>query len=75
MKCKIFLTLFTILFLFCSLSTAFGQDDQTQASPIAFLPEPHYQFNPVVEGTDVVHSFVIQNKGTADLHVINVKTG
>jgi hypothetical protein len=39
------------------------------------LPEKQYTFQPVVEGTEVVHDFVIQNKGTEELTVLNVKTG
>jgi hypothetical protein len=39
------------------------------------LPETQFTFQPVVEGTEVVHDFVILNKGTDVLSVLNVKTG
>ena len=39
------------------------------------LPEMQFTFQPVVEGTEVVHDFVILNKGTDVLSVLNVKTG
>lgn len=44
-------------------------------SPDAFLPVTHWQFEPVVDGDEVTHDFVIQNRGTAPLKVESVKTG
>ncbi|MBN2420591.1 MAG: hypothetical protein JXL81_14465 [Deltaproteobacteria bacterium] len=75
MKYKIVLTVFTGFFLCCFLFTAFAQDNQTKGYPIAFLLEPQYKFDSVIEGTDVVHDFIIQNKGTADLNIIKVDSG
>ena len=43
-------------------------------SPSAYLPTARYEFPPVVEGQDVSHDFVIQNKGAATLEVQRVKT-
>ena len=42
--------------------------------PSAYLPSAHFEFEPVVEGKEVVHDFVIQNKGAALLKVPSVKT-
>ena len=42
--------------------------------PLAFLPIDRYQFDPVVEGQEVTHAFVVQNKGTASLEIQKVKT-
>ena len=42
--------------------------------PSAYLPTARYEFTPVVEGQEVTHNFVIQNKGTAPLEVQRVKT-
>ena len=42
--------------------------------PLAYLPSASFEFEPVVEGKEVVHDFVIQNKGQALLQVRNVKT-
>jgi len=39
------------------------------------MPETQFTFQPVVEGTEIVHDFVILNKGTDVLSVLNVKTG
>ncbi len=45
------------------------------AEPVAVAPEPGHTFSPVVEGTDVVHDFVIQNMGSDTLEIQKVKTG
>ncbi|MEJ2101244.1 MAG: hypothetical protein P8X68_14890 [Desulfobacterales bacterium] len=42
--------------------------------PLAYLPSAHFEFEPVVEGKEVIHDFVIQNKGEALLQVRSVKT-
>jgi hypothetical protein len=42
--------------------------------PLAYLPAARYEFTPVVEGQEVSHNFVIQNKGAAPLEVQRVKT-
>lgn len=54
-----------------------GYADQSTDTPepAAFLPQAHYQFEPVVEGTKVVHDFVLQNQGTAPLEIIKLSSG
>ena len=50
----------------------------TSASPTgpkAYLSENVFEFQPVVEGTEVVHEFVLFNKGDAPLDIMNVKSG
>jgi hypothetical protein len=42
--------------------------------PAAYLPTLRYEFAPVLEGQEVRHDFVIQNKGDALLEVQRVKT-
>ena len=43
--------------------------------PVAEIAAPEYRFDTVPEGTKVTHVYVIQNKGTAPLEVVQVKTG
>ena len=43
--------------------------------PVAKIAAPEYRFDAVPEGTKVTHAYVIQNKGTAPLEVVRVKTG
>jgi hypothetical protein len=42
--------------------------------PVAFLPDARHQFEAVVEGQEVAHDFIVQNKGTAPLEIKRVKT-
>ena len=42
--------------------------------PIAVLPENKHDFGAVHEGEEVRHDFILQNKGTAPLEIIDVKT-
>ena len=57
-----------------------AQNDNTpstgaEKAPSAFLPLDKWEFESVVDGTAVVHEFVIQNKGDAPLNISKVKTG
>ena len=42
--------------------------------PAVYLPASRYEFDPVLEGQEVTHDFVIQNKGNGLLKVQKVKT-
>jgi hypothetical protein len=42
--------------------------------PLAFLPTALYKFDAVVEGQQVVHDFIVQNKGSAPLEIKRVRT-
>ena len=73
MSCKGFFTLIVIIGL--TLFAAVGFGAQEDAEPVAFFPQTLYEFSPVLDGTKVVHEFVIQNKGSATLNIERVKTG
>jgi len=61
--------------LFLAVFAAIAIGAQDDAHPSAFFPATSYEFSPVLDGTNVVHEFVIQNKGNALLKVEKVKTG
>ncbi|MDX1708765.1 MAG: OmpA family protein [Desulfobacterales bacterium] len=42
--------------------------------PMAHLPALRYEFAPVMEGQEVIHDFVVQNRGSAPLEIQKVKT-
>lgn len=42
--------------------------------PLAHLPKQRHEFTPVMEGKEVVHDFILQNKGSAPLEIQKVKT-
>ena len=47
----------------------------SEKTPAIYLPVSQWEFEPVVDGTSVVHDFVVQNKGDAPLNISKVKTG
>jgi len=51
-----------------------GNQAEPFNSPHAYLPAYRYEFGSVLEGTEVLHDFVIQNKGNAPLKIIKVET-
>ena len=44
-------------------------------TPAAVIENVSYDFGSVYAGVDVIHDFVIQNKGDADLEIKDVKAG
>jgi hypothetical protein len=64
-----------IFFTLLSIAVSFGSEAEAQKSPSAFFPASSYEFEQVVDGTKVMHDFIIQNKGTALLIIERVKTG
>jgi hypothetical protein len=42
--------------------------------PLAHLPALRYEFEPVMEGREVTHDFIVQNKGSATLEIQKVRT-
>jgi hypothetical protein len=60
------------LILFTSVGGFGAQDD---SAPLAFFPQTLYEFPSVLDGAQVVHEFIIQNKGKAPLDIERVKTG
>ncbi len=43
--------------------------------PVAVFPDPEYPFEAVADGIEVRHDFIVQNTGTAELDIKEVKTG
>ncbi|MEW6671653.1 MAG: hypothetical protein AB1427_08110 [Thermodesulfobacteriota bacterium] len=72
MKFKAFLIAITSVFL-----AATGVPADTASAPqppAAFLPATTFSFPEVVEGSEVVHEFIILNRGTGPLNVQKVET-
>jgi hypothetical protein len=51
-----------------------GSQDITGAAPQSFYPQTRYEFEPVMEGTQVKHDFMIENRGNAPLIIQNVRS-
>ena len=54
---------------------AFGVQDEDEGAASVFFPDPRVEFSAVLEGTPVLHDFVIQNKGTGTLDIQKVSGG
>lgn len=50
-------------------------EETADCFPSAFLREQTYAFESVVEGSEVIHNFILQNKGNETLFIENVKAG
>lgn len=51
------------------------QKESAAKAPSVFFPSPAFEFDSAVDGTDVIHDFVIMNRGRDTLQVKKVKTG
>jgi len=75
MKIKNLFFFFLLFFLLLNLNASLKAENNVNTYPSAYLPLDNYEFNEVVEGTEIDHYFIIQNKGTAPLNVEKVETG
>ena len=62
-------------FVFCLLGMTAGAQDKIKDSPSVIFPDPRHEFAAVFDGVEVVHDFVVQNKGTAALDIQKVSGG
>ena len=77
---------FALLLLFSGSVAASDQPKPTDTAaestapansekPNVVLPQPNFEFDPVVDGTEVTHDFPIKNTGKGMLAIQRVKTG
>ncbi len=64
------LILMVLVFLAVPITASWAQD-----APSAVVPEPRFQFAPVLEGVEVTHDYIIRNTGTAPLLITRIKAG
>ena len=72
MKFKAFLIAITCVFMMVTVSLA--DSTPNPQIPAAFLPITTFNFPEVVEGTEIVHNFIIFNKGAGPLNIQKVQT-
>ena len=75
MKIKNIFFFFLLSFLILNLNLAIKAENNVNTYPSAYLPLDNYEFDTIVEGTEIDHQFIIQNKGTAPLNIEKVRTG
>lgn len=65
-----------LLTLLCLLpNSGYTANTDTRTGPKAYLADNVYEFPPILEGLEVIHEFVILNKGDEPLNIQNVKSG
>lgn len=74
MRYRVRYSIVFILFMLFFAALSFASEKVIQESPSAFFPEDRYKFNAVIDGAEVIHDFIIQNKGNAPLIINDVKT-
>ena len=71
-------TIFLLALACCILffqTGSFGTEKNARNLQTVFVPESRYKFGPVLEGTEINHDFIVQNKGTSPLNIEKVRTG
>lgn len=68
--------LFTFVFVGILLSGAWcWLAEASERGPKAYLPQSVFEFTPVVEGTEIVHEFILRNQGDAPLKILKIESG
>jgi hypothetical protein len=75
MKPKMFAVFFVAFSIFLFGTGTIGLTGQSLQTPSVLIPNSRYTFSPVLDGTEITHDFVIQNKGDAPLAIEKVRTG
>jgi hypothetical protein len=71
-------TLFLFFLACCTLffvTASLGTENITPNASSVFVPESRYEFAPVLDGTEITHDFILQNRGTAPVTIEKVRTG
>jgi len=74
MKLKKF---FGLIIGFCVVTApfSFGEVTASEKFPLAYISQADFHFDPVPEGKEVVHDFMVQNRGESPLMIETVQTG
>lgn len=75
MKPKMFAVFFVAFSILLFGTGTVGLTGQSLQTPSVLIPESRYTFSPVLDGTEITHDFIIQNKGDAPLAIEKVRTG
>ena len=75
MKIKNIIFIYILSFLFLNLSSHIKAESNVDKYPYVYTPTDNYEFNTIIEGDEIEHSFIIQNKGTAFLNIEKVEPG
>jgi hypothetical protein len=63
-----------LIFLLFFFTNALAEKTEEENKPEAYFPEQTFIFDRTLEGSQVIHDFIIKNKGNGPLSVERVKT-
>lgn len=75
MKPKMLAVFFVAFSILLFGTGTIGLTGQSLQTPSVLIPNSRYTFSPVLDGKEVTHDFIIQNKGDAPLAIEKVRTG
>ncbi len=75
MNFKKFLGPGILIFILVLITNVFAEKPEDEKMPEAYFPENSFTFEKILEGTDVIHDFVIKNNGNAPLAIEKVRSG
>jgi len=73
MKYKFKVACLSLILLVGLSFVSYGGVEEGQAKPV--ISNNVFEFKPVLDGTEIIHDFVIQNTGTATLEIEKIETG
>ena len=58
------------------MATAYaaGAQDTAADPPKAVFPQPSYEFQTIIEGQEIKHDFIVENRGNAPLSILRIQT-
>jgi hypothetical protein len=69
-------TILLIILILLAVQTGYSENQpESSALPVVHVVEGVHKFETITEGVDVIHEFVIQNKGKAPLDITKVRPG
>ncbi len=74
-KQKIVSIIFIMVLFQFVFSLAYAEDAKNEGKPIIDFPEITFSFSGVLEGTPVIHEYIVRNTGDAPLLINKVKPG
>ena len=69
-----FFSVFFACWLVFLTGGALAAGEEKPGAPVVDIAQSQYEFESVLEGNEVIHGFVLENKGSANLIVEKVRT-
>ena len=60
---------------FITLGCTVLQEGRADDHPVIYFKEPTFAFAPLLEGVEIKHDFIFENKGAKELKILTVRTG